>query len=130
MPSQPNVARSVIDRGFAEAGISPNIAAEADMYSSIMAAVRSGIGNTILPKGDLTDVGGDDLPTPFLIEPPLYLTASIISSSDFPLTHAGEAVRKILADFTMRYLREKKPQGAEWIGGKAAISGTDSRISK
>jgi LysR family transcriptional regulator, nitrogen assimilation regulatory protein len=108
----------------------PNIAAEADMYSSIMAAVRSGIGNTILPKGDLTDVGGDDLPTPLLIEPPLYLTASIISSSDFPLTHAGEAVRKILADFTMRYLREKKPQGAEWIGGKTAISSADSRISK
>jgi LysR family transcriptional regulator, nitrogen assimilation regulatory protein len=130
MPSQPNVARSVIDRGFAAAGILPNIAAEADMYSSIMAAVRSGIGNTILPKGDLTDVGGDDLPTPLLIEPPLYLTASIISSSDFPLTHAGEAVRKILADFTMRYLREKRPPGAEWIGGKTAISSADSRISK
>lgn len=130
LPSPPNVTRSVIDRAFALAGVTPNVVVEADMLSSMLSAVRTGIGDTILPKGDLSDVAGDDLAQPLLLEPPLYLTASIISSSDYPLTHGGEAVRTALARFVEGYLQKTPAPGSEWIGGSAAISADNTRISK
>jgi LysR family transcriptional regulator, nitrogen assimilation regulatory protein len=130
LPSQPNVTRSVLDREFAAANIVPDVAAEADVLSSMMSAVRTGVGHAIIPKGDLTDIGGGDMLRPLLIEPPLYLTASIISSGDFPLTRAGEAVRNVLAQFVNQYLRRAQPPGVEWISGERAISAANTRISK
>ncbi len=130
LPSPPNVTRNMLDRAFAAAGIKPNVVAEADVLSSILSAVRTGIGDAIIPKGDLADVAGDDLARPLLVEPPLFLTASIISSSDFPLTQAGEAVRDVLAQFADDRLRRVPAPGIEWIGGKTAISSADTRISK
>jgi LysR family transcriptional regulator, nitrogen assimilation regulatory protein len=50
------------------------------------------------------------------IEPALYLTCSAISSSDFPLTHAGEAVRGVLVDFIKEHLHKTNAPGAEWVG--------------
>jgi LysR family nitrogen assimilation transcriptional regulator len=112
----PNVVRAVIDRAFAAAGLTPNVVAEADVLSSILSVVRTGIGNTILPKGDLSDIVGNDFAPPVLVEPPLFLTASIISSGDFPLTHAGEAVHSVLSKFVESHLRRTGAPGAEWIG--------------
>jgi len=116
LPGHPNVARGLIDRAFTAAGLTANVVAEADVLSSILSAVRTGIGNTLLPKGDLSDIVGNDLPPPLLVEPPLFLTASIISSGDFPLTHAGEAVRNVLSKFVETHLHETRSPGAEWIG--------------
>jgi LysR family nitrogen assimilation transcriptional regulator len=130
LPSEPNVTRSVLDRAFSVADIAPKVAAEVDVLSSMMSAVRTGVGYAIIPKGDLVDIGGGDMPRPLLIEPPLYLTASIISSSDFPLTSAGEAVRNVLAQFVKRHLHRAQPPGTEWIAGEPAISAADSPISK
>jgi LysR family nitrogen assimilation transcriptional regulator len=128
LPSAPNVLRILMDRAFAAEGIEPNIAAEADVLSSILSAVQTGIGDTILPKGDLTDVFSEELAQPVLIEPPLYLTASIISSSDYPLTRAGEEVCRVLAQFIGDHMNKTAKPGAEWIAG--AISAADTRISK
>jgi LysR family transcriptional regulator, nitrogen assimilation regulatory protein len=116
LPGAPNVVRAVIDRAFAAAGLTPNVVAEADVLSSILSAVRTGMGSTILPKGDLSDIVGNDFSPPVLVEPPLFLTASIISSGDFPLTHAGEAVRGVLIKFVESHLRQTRAPGAEWIG--------------
>jgi LysR family transcriptional regulator, nitrogen assimilation regulatory protein len=116
LPSLPNVTRDVLDRAFIAASTAPNVMAEGDMLSSLLSMVRTGLGSTILPKGDLSDIGGGDLAAPLLIEPPLFLTASVISSGDFPLTHAGEAVQNVLTKYVEKHLRETKAQGAEWIG--------------
>jgi len=116
LPSHPNVARVLIDRAFTDAGLTTNVVAEADELSSIISAVRTGIGNTLLPKGNLSDIVGNDLPPPLLVEPPLFLTASVISSGDFPLTHAGEAVRNVLSKFVETHLHRTQAPGAEWIG--------------
>lgn len=116
LPSLENVTRMVLDRAFGDAGISPNIVTEADVWSSVLAAVRTGIGHTVLPAGNLSDLGEKGLAPPLLIEPPLLLTASIISSSDFPLTLAGDAVRSLLVDLTKSHLEESRKPGVEWIG--------------
>jgi LysR family nitrogen assimilation transcriptional regulator len=116
LPSQSNITRRLLDREFAAAGIVPNIVAEGDVLSSILPVVKTGIGHTIIPTGDLADVATDDFAAPIPIEPPLYLTASVVSSPDFPLTRAGESVRSVLQGFLGQNLRGSLPPGAEWIG--------------
>jgi LysR family nitrogen assimilation transcriptional regulator len=88
--------------------------AEVDVLSSIISVASTGMGSTVLPKGDLTDIPGEQ--TALLIEPPLFLTASIISSGDSPLTYAGEAVRNVLIKFAESHFRANGAPGVEWIG--------------
>ena len=113
LPSHPNVVRGLLDRTFAATGITPNVVAEADVLSGIISVVSTGMGSTVLPRGDLSDIPG--VQTALLIEPPLFLTASIISSGDFPLTHAGEAVRNVLIKFAESHFRANDSPGVEWI---------------
>lgn len=129
LPDQANITRRMLGRIFSTARLEPNVVAEADQFSSILSAVRTGIGATVIPIGDLAELGGGLAP-PILIEPPLYLTGSIISSSDYPLTHAGEAVRDVLARLVHEHLQQAQPLGATWIGGNTAIGSADRRISK
>ena len=114
LPSPPNVVRSLLDRTFAAAGVSPNVVAEADVLFGILSALSTGMGSTVLPKGDFSDISADQIA--LLIEPPLFLTASIISSGDFPLSYAGEAVRNVLMKFAERHFGANDAPGVEWIG--------------
>ena len=91
--------------------------AEADTIPSELYAVRAGLGSTILNMGDVSSFLSDDFAKPLIVEPPLYMTCSMISSGDFPLTHAGEAVRSALVEFIGDYLRNKQPPGAEAVEG-------------
>ena len=96
--------------------MTPNVVAEADVISNILSAVRTGIGDAIIPKGDLSDISGGDLAQPLLVEPPVYLTCSIISSGDFPLALAGEAAKDAFVSFIKERVRQGGIAGAEWIG--------------
>ncbi len=113
LPGLPNVTRSVVDRAFARAGLQPNIVVEADVLSSVLAAVGQGIGGTVLPRGDLSELSPDAMATPINADPPIALTASTIWSSDFPLTRAGEAVRSVVTELLDRQLRDVPAPGAE-----------------
>jgi LysR family nitrogen assimilation transcriptional regulator len=104
LPHHPNIVRLVLDRQFAEAGIVPNVATEADVSTDMLAAVQAGVGDTILPLG-----GTDELSSNFsaqAIEPAISLTASIVSSAETPLAAAGEAVRDFIAGFVKQHLSE------------------------
>lgn len=118
LPDQANVTRRMLDRIFASERLEPHVVAEADQFSSMLSAVRTGVGATVIPIGDLAELGRGLAP-PVLIEPPLYLTGSIISSSDYPLAHAGEAVRDVLTQLIHEHLQQAAPPGAAWIGGDA-----------
>jgi LysR family transcriptional regulator, nitrogen assimilation regulatory protein len=115
LPSPPNVLRSLVDRVLGEAALSPTIAAETDVFSGMMSAVQAGVGNAILPKGDFSDVPGHAGVLPLLIEPPMYLTANVVSSLEAPLTSAGEAVRDLLGVFFTAQLADKEMVGAEKV---------------
>jgi LysR family nitrogen assimilation transcriptional regulator len=109
LPHQPNIVRLVLDRLFAEAGIEPHVAAEADVSTDMLAAVQAGVGDTILPIG-----GTDDLPGTICaqaIEPAVFLTASIVSSAETPLAAAGEAVRDFIAGFVKQHVSERPIPG-------------------
>jgi LysR family nitrogen assimilation transcriptional regulator len=113
LPGHSNARRVVIDRTFAEAGLSLNVAAEASNVPSELSAVRSGAGSTILNLGDVSGFG--DFGAPVLIEPTFYLTCCIIWSNEFPLTLAAEGVKKLLVEFVKKHLEMTKWPGAMWL---------------
>ena len=116
LPTQPNLVRALLDREFAAANVSPHPAAELDVFSSILSAVESGLGDTILPKGDFSDVPGNTHMFAIPIDPPLYLTASLISSNNATPTRAVEAVQAAFVEFVREHLQAHPMPGAEWIG--------------
>lgn len=118
LPAHPNVTRSLLDRAFAAVGLVPNMVAEADVLSSMLSAVQSGMGDTIIPKGDFSDVPGYTSLVAIRIEPALYLTASIVASAETPLTQAATLVRDIVGDFVSEQIREVAPLGAERVGAQ------------
>jgi LysR family transcriptional regulator, nitrogen assimilation regulatory protein len=115
LPGGLNARRIVINRTFAQAGLSLNLAAEAVTVSSELSAVRSGAASTILNLGDMSGFSLDDFAEPILIEPTFYLTCSVIWSSEFPLTLAAEGVKKLLIDFLKDHVEKTKRPGAEWL---------------
>jgi LysR family transcriptional regulator, nitrogen assimilation regulatory protein len=115
LPGNPNGRRSLIDRAFAERGLIPNVVAEADTLSSELLAVRSGVARTILPVANPDNFRHLGFVEPLTIEPGLFLTCSVISSGDFPLSHAGEAVRKLLIEFIETEVRKSGLMGLEWL---------------
>jgi LysR family transcriptional regulator, nitrogen assimilation regulatory protein len=115
LPSLPNGRRSLIDRAFAERGCFPNIVAEADTLSSELSTVRSGVAHTILPVASPDRFLSDGFVEPLMVEPGLFLTCSVISSSDFPLSHAGESVRNLLTEFLEKEVRKMGLMGVEWL---------------
>jgi LysR family transcriptional regulator, nitrogen assimilation regulatory protein len=113
LPGHLNARRVVIDRTFAEAGLKLNVAAEASNVPSELSVVRSGSASTILNLGDMSGFG--DFAPSVLIEPPFYLTCCLIWSNEFPLTLAGEGVRKLLIEFMKEYIERTKRPGAVWL---------------
>lgn len=115
LPPLPKDRRVVIDRAFAAAGLTPNIIAETDSGLSELSAVRTGVGSSIYNAGTFNNVYPGAFAEPLLIEPALFLTCSLIASSDFPLTNAAEAVRKVLIRFVEEQIRQSARPGAELI---------------
>src|SRR5262249_6784736 len=115
LPGAANGRRVLIERIFADAKLEPNVVLEADSLVSEMWSVRNDAGCTILPVGNLSNFGPHAFAKPVPIEPPIYLTCSIVYSADLPLTVAGEAVRDRLVDFIERRLSEPGMPGAERI---------------
>ncbi len=58
LPGLPNGRRELINRIFADRGLTPNVVAEADTISSELLAVRSGVANSILPVADRSMFAG------------------------------------------------------------------------
>jgi LysR family transcriptional regulator, nitrogen assimilation regulatory protein len=115
LPPLPKHRRIVIDRAFEAAGLAPNIIAETDAALSELSAVRSGVGSSIFNAGTFENVYPGAFAEPLLIEPPIFLTCSLVSSIDFPLTHAGEAVKNVLIRFVEDQITANTRPGAELI---------------
>jgi LysR family transcriptional regulator, nitrogen assimilation regulatory protein len=115
LPGRLNARREVIDRTFAESGLSVNLAAEAVTVSSELSAVRSGAGSTILNLGDMSGFSLDDFAEPVLIEPTFYLTCCLIWSNQVPLTLAAEGVKRQLIDFLKDHIQRSNRPGASWL---------------
>ena len=132
LPGHLNARRIVIDRTFAEAGLSLNLAAEAVTVSSELSAVRSGAASTILNLGDMSGFSMGDFAEPVLIEPTFYLTCCIIWSSDHSLSLAADG-REGIADrisegpYSPNQETWRCVAGLDRDGAQARVEGSASR---
>jgi LysR family nitrogen assimilation transcriptional regulator len=112
LPSVPNGRRALVERVFAEAGLTPNVIADTDSLSSELSAVRAGVAYSILNMGVMNQTGFAE---PVLIEPNFHLTCCVIWSNEFPLTLAAESAKKLLIDFLKAHIHATKRPGAAWL---------------
>ena len=115
LPTPTNVLRRLLDRVFAQQNIAVEPIAESDLFDVMLSAVETGLGHAVMPKGDFSDVPGhqDIATTP--IEPPVYLTACLVTAQDAPLTQAALAIEASLLTFIRGQLEETSFRGAEWM---------------
>jgi LysR family nitrogen assimilation transcriptional regulator len=115
LPGHLNARRVVIDRTFAEAGLSLNLAAEAVTVSSELSAVRSGAASTILNLGDMSGFSVGDFAKPILIEPTFYMTCCMLWSNEHSLSMAADGVKELLIEFLREHIDRTKRPGAVWL---------------
>ncbi|MHA7653296.1 LysR family transcriptional regulator [Mycobacterium sp. ML4] len=94
-PPASNVLRQGLERALVARGLTFRPHTEALTYSDIISAVRTGSRITLLPRGEL-DVTTQGLATPVALEPPLYLTGSIVSSDEHPLSRPADAIASVV----------------------------------
>jgi len=115
MPAHPNVVRGMLDRAFADLGLTPTIAVEADTLFSIVSAAHSGAGHAIVPMADLSAMPGHAALVATPIDPPIWLTAVFLTPADWPLSGAADAVRRLFAGFVRSWLADNPESGMEWV---------------
>jgi hypothetical protein len=81
-PGPSNGRRALIDRAFAAHGLTPNVVAETDALSSELLTVKTGVAHRLLPVANRKNFLDQGLAQPLPIDADLFLTCSIISSSD------------------------------------------------
>lgn len=108
LPTRPNAVRSVLDRAFQEAGLSPNCIAEVDTFASALSLVNAGIGNVIVPKIVVPDIPGYDDLRLVVIDPPLHVTACLVYSGTTPPALTAQAVGDLLITHVELALRREK----------------------
>jgi LysR family nitrogen assimilation transcriptional regulator len=115
LPAGLNARRVLIDRIFAEAGLTLNLAAEAVTVASELSAVRSGAASTILNLGDMSGFSTDDFAQPVLIVPTFCMTCCLLWSNEFTLTLGAEGVKKLLMAFMKEHIEKTRRAGATWL---------------
>jgi LysR family transcriptional regulator, nitrogen assimilation regulatory protein len=93
---------------LSQLGLSPTIVAEVEDTPGLMSAVAAGLGGAIVPTGRLPGPHSESAIRLSVIEPALYVVASIVSASESPLTRAGDALRTLLGPLVKFHL-EKEP---------------------
>ncbi|WP_281060373.1 MULTISPECIES: LysR substrate-binding domain-containing protein [unclassified Mesorhizobium] len=96
LPARSHTIRDALDRAFGVAGVTPNYVAEVDTFCGMLSLVKAGVASAIVPKGDFSDIPGYEAMRPVVIDPPIHLTACLISSAHMPLTAAAEAASALL----------------------------------
>lgn len=103
VPSKQHAVRWAIDEGFSRARVRPLVAAEIESIDTLTAAVKKGLGCTILPRSTAISIASSALPVRRLIRPTLETSLSMCVSDHLPLSEAAAATKdmlnKILADF-------------------------------
>ncbi|KAA1251363.1 LysR family transcriptional regulator [Mycobacterium simiae] len=114
LPPSSNVLRLALDRALAAQGLAIQPRTEAMTYSDILSAVRTGTRIALLPKGEIV-CGTTDLATPVPMEPPVYLTGSMVSSDEYPLSRPADAVAAIVERVIVGGVTSGALRGAELI---------------
>ena len=116
LPGPTNSRRRLIERAFAQSNLTLNVVVESEPLGNAVWVLLNNAGYGIMGIGDASHFGPTTFKKPLMIDPPIYLTCSIVRSADVPLTHAGQAAYDFLVDYIARRVEQPDMAGAEWIG--------------
>lgn len=101
LPSNPNILRVTVEEVLRKQGFGINAIADINSFHMVGCAVRNGLGGGVLPlMAESEDL--DNRP----IEPPIYVTASLITSNMTPLSAAALHVHALLVELTNQAITE------------------------
>lgn len=113
LPARPheNIVRMLLEPLFNDWQTAPQVTIENDLWATL-SAVQAGLGSALLAMGDLSSLKGGAALKAVPLEPPVYLTASQITSADKPLDPAVDATSNVICNLIVRHLDEQKIVGA------------------
>ncbi|WP_181969734.1 LysR family transcriptional regulator [Paraburkholderia sp. DHOC27] len=113
LPAHPHehIVQTLLDPIFNEGPHGVTILVENDFWAQI-SAVQAGLGFALLAIGDLSHTQGGAEMKAVPLEPPVYMTASHITSAAHPLTPAADATLNVINNLIARHLDEQKIIGA------------------
>jgi LysR family nitrogen assimilation transcriptional regulator len=113
LPARPHetIVRMLLEPLFNDWRTAAGITIEDDLWATL-SAVQAGIGNAILAMGDLSALKGGIEMKAIPLEPPLYLTVSLITPLEAALASAADATGKVIHNLITRHLDEQKIVGA------------------
>lgn len=107
LPSFPNSVRVLADRAFVSAGLECRLVAETSAVSVLLAAVRAGMGWTILPWSALAGPADADLVSLRIADAPLTRRVSLCTSAAARLSLACRSVEETLLRLVTELVAER-----------------------
>ena len=99
LPCAGNQLRQYLDRSFAAARITPRVVAEMESATTLAAAVRSGVGATILPVSAARAVAANaGVKVNRIVAPTIEVPLALCASDRQPLSEPALVVRSILLE--------------------------------
>ncbi|WP_162600966.1 LysR substrate-binding domain-containing protein [Paraburkholderia sp. C35] len=113
LPSHPHpaIAAALVDPLLKESANTTRITVENDL-SATLSAVVAGLGSGILALGDLAHVEGGSSVRAIPLDPPIFMTATLITHSESDLTPAASAIYVVIRNLIARYLDDGRIAGA------------------
>jgi LysR family nitrogen assimilation transcriptional regulator len=104
IPGSPNSIHRRLTAAFALIGETPRVIAEIDALTSIVEAVRTGLGSAVLPWSAIRHAGGTGLDVCRIVNPTITRRMFLCRSALAPMTPAGMGLREILLTETRRLI--------------------------
>lgn len=113
LPSHPHpaIAAALVDPLQAKSANSTRITVENDL-SATLSAVVAGLGSGILALGDLAHVESGSSMGAIPLDPPILMTATLITHSESNLTPVASAIHVVICNLIARYLDDGRIVGA------------------
>jgi len=97
LPGRGHFLRKLIEEAFSRARVEPEVVAEIESVAALAAAVRSGIGATILPMSVASGTAGlEDSRVYKLIKPAIHANVSLCTPDPTPMSEPAFAVKAVL----------------------------------
>jgi LysR family nitrogen assimilation transcriptional regulator len=112
LTTQVTTLRDLVDRAFAEAGVSPHIKAEASSIHTVLAMVAQGGAGTVIPHSALAWHAAAQLLRQTVVEPRLVRHASLAHSRLNRMPPAAACVHAVLLSVVKDLVRSRRWDGA------------------
>ncbi|SFP28428.1 LysR family transcriptional regulator, nitrogen assimilation regulatory protein [Variovorax sp. PDC80] len=117
LTTQVTTLRDLVDRAFAEAGVAPQIKAEASSIHTVLAMVAQGGAGTVIPHSALAWHAAAQLLRQTPIEPQIVRRATLAHSRLNRLQPAAACVHALVVSVVRELVRSRRWDGARLVTG-------------